>query len=101
MIDPTSNLDVIEKLTHIIGIPGIIGVIVWLVRTSDSNKRQLTDIDTNSKAAFKTAAEIQSQVTVLQTNHMAHLQTELQDQTVVLNNIDKNIGILVDRNPRL
>ena len=101
MVDPTPHLDIVEKLVHIFGIPLIFGAIVWLVRTYDESKRQLTEIDKNSKAAFDAASVIQGQVTTLQSNHMKHMQEDLEKQTISLSSIDKNISILVDRNPRL
>jgi hypothetical protein len=100
MVDPTPHLDIVEKLTHIIGIPAIVAGIVWLVRTFDASQRQWKDIDSNSKAAFDTASVIKSQVDVLQNNHMAHMETELKNQTQLLTSVDKNIAIIADRTPR-
>lgn len=103
MLDPastTTHLDTIEKIVHIFGIPAIFAGIVWVIRTFDAGARKLKDIDGNSKAAFDTAAVIKAQVDTLQNNHMAHMAVELRDQTTLLINMDKNIGIIADRSPR-
>ena len=98
--DPTPHLDIAYKLIHIVGIPALVAALIWVVRTFDASQRQLKDIDVNSKAAFNTATTIQGQVAILKDNHMAHMGLELQDQTKLLINMDKNIGLLVDRTPR-
>ena len=100
MLDPTPHLDLLEKLVRIIGWPSLVGVVIWLVRTFDASNRKLTDIDKHSKAAFDTVTVVQTQVDTMQSNHMAHMQEELKGQTVILTNMDKNIGLLVDRTPR-
>jgi len=100
MLDPTPHLDLAEKLVRIVGWPSLVGVVIWLVRTFDASNRKLTDIDKHSKAAFDTVTVVQTQVDTMQSNHMAHMQEELKGQTVILTNMDKNIGLLVDRTPR-
>jgi hypothetical protein len=100
MFDPTPHLDVFEKLVRIIGWPALVGAVIWLVRTFDASNRKLTDIDKNSKSAFDTVVTVQAQVTTLETNHMKHMQDELEKQTEILGNVDRGIGILVDRTPR-
>lgn len=103
----TPNLDVAYKLVHTVGIPALVGVIVWLVRTWDGGQRQLKDISDNAKQACVTTATTLASVELLKSNHMTHLAEDIktvgtvQNETVrVLSSIDKNIGILVDRGQR-
>lgn len=93
-------LDNARDIIHIVGIPGIIGAIVWMIRKNDNAQRQLHDIDNNTKLSVTTVAEVKAAVDVMQNNHLAHVQKELEGQTPILQNMDKNISILVDRTPR-
>ena len=93
-------LDNTRDIVHIVGIPGIIGAILWFIRKGDKNAQKLEDIDKNSKDAFTTAAVIKAQVDTLATNHMAHMQKELEGQTIILRNMNENIAVIVDRTPR-
>ena len=99
-IDPTPHLDVIEKLSHVIGIPAIVGAIVWLVRTYDASVRQLKDIHEGTEKAIKTTAEVKASVDTIQNNHMAHLSADLKEQTALLTNMDKSLAIIADRTAR-
>jgi Mg2+ and Co2+ transporter CorA len=94
-------LDDLRDVVHIVGIPGIIAAIIWMIRRNDQSQRQLRDIDNNAKLSVTTVAEVKACVDTMQNNHMAHMQGDLNKQTEILTSIDKNIGILVDRNPRL
>ena len=106
MLD-TPTIDLVDKLVRVIGIPGIIAAIVWLVKAFDKGASKLNEITNDTSETRRMAVETLGNVNTIQTNHLAHLaddmkkQAEKQDATVtVLTNIDKNIALLVDRTPR-
>ena len=83
-----------RDIVHIIGIPAIIGVIVWLTKNWQA-------FDERTKNTEKLAEETKTMISQVTTNHLAHMAQDLGAQTVMLTNIDKNIEILVDRTPRI
>lgn len=107
MLD-TPTLDILEKLVHIVGIPAIAGAIVWLIRS-------WTRFDARAGRTEKLAQTTLNGVNLIQTNHLEHLAEDVRvqkekqeltvailgDQTKVLQNMDKNLGILVDRGTRI
>ena len=103
----TPTIDLADKLIRMFGIPGIIGAIIWLVKTFDRGTAKLDKITNDTAETRRISVETLGGVSTIQTNHLAHLaddmkkQAEKQDATVtVLTNIDKNIALLVDRTPR-
>lgn len=74
MADPASSIDVVEKLVHIFGIPGIIVVIAWLIRQYDATQRAFISLHENTKLAVNTVAEVKLAVDTMQTNHLKHLE---------------------------
>jgi hypothetical protein len=103
----TPALDVAVKITHIVGLPAIIGAIVWLVRAFDTSTRTNKEISDGVKETQRLAMETHGAVDTMQTNHLAHLSegikdlSDTQNKTVeVLSSIDTGIKVLVDRSPR-
>jgi hypothetical protein len=101
------HLDTIDQLIRVIGWPSLLGVLVWAIRTYDKGRAQFVQMDKNTQTAVDTVTEVKNLVTVMQTNHLAHLQTGIEqvaksnDKAVeVLGRIDTNIQILADRMPR-
>lgn len=74
MVDPVSTIDVVEKLIHIFGIPGIVAAIVWLIRQYDATQRAFTALHENTKLTVATVAEVKASVDTMQTNHLKHLE---------------------------
>jgi len=108
MFFDTPHLDISYKLIHIFGLPAIFGGLVWLVRTYDKAMRQNKEIAEGVKETQRMTMEVHGAVNLIQSNHLTHLSenmqkfSEVQEKTVeVLNSIDKGIGILVDRAPRV
>lgn len=79
---------------HIIGIPAIVGGLVWIGKMWQT-------FDARTKNTERLAAETKIVVDTVATNHLAHMSHDLETQTTVLSSIDRNIGILVDRTPRV
>jgi hypothetical protein len=93
-------VQILDAAIRIFSFPTLVGVLVWVVRTYDRGQAQLKEIDTNAKT-------INAKVDVIQTNHLAHLQTgiakvaESNDKAVeLLTQIDKSMTVLIDRFPR-
>lgn len=87
-------IETTRDLIHIVGIPAIIGGLIWLGKTWQA-------FDARTKNTEKLASETKIAVDVVAGNHLAHMSKDLETQTTVLTNIDKNISILVDRTPRV
>jgi hypothetical protein len=101
------NLDLIDELVRLLGWPAILAALVWVIRIYDAGQREFKEIGKNTEIAIKGVAEVKAAVDTIQTNHLAHLQqgiTRLAESNdtavIVLQNIDKGIGILTDRLPR-
>lgn len=101
------NLDFVEQLVHVFGYPVLIGVLVWAVRVWDGGRRQFKDIESNTKTTLTEIAMVKSAVGIIESNHLTHLQDGIEKLTVsndkavdVLHEINKGIGILVDRTQR-
>ena len=90
----TPAIETTRDIVHIIGIPAIIGGLVWLGKTWQT-------FDARTKNTERLASETKTVVDTVATNHLAHMSKDLETQTTVLSNIDKNISILVDRTPRV
>ena len=102
------QLDLVDELIRIFGWPALLGALVWAVRKWDAGQHDLKSMALNTTKAVSGVEDVKAQVTVLQTNHMAHLQEGIEqvaksnDQAVsILQNIDKGIAVLVDREPRV
>jgi hypothetical protein len=107
MFDPTPNLDIVDKLIRIFGIPGIIGVVVWLIRTYDNGQRTIKAIDERTQLTEQAITSVQACVTTIQTNHLEHLAEAITgiaatqaDTLKVLGTMDKTLAILSDRSTR-
>ena len=101
------HLDLVEQLIRMFGWPALLGVIVWAARTYDSGQRELKQMSANTTLAVAGVEEVKVQVTALQTNHLAHLQSSIEqvaksnDVAVdVLREISTGIAVLTDRFPR-
>ena len=101
------QLDYVDQLLRLFSWPTLLGVLVWAIRTYDKGQRQFQEIDKNTQTAVASVEQVKTMVTVMQTNHLAHLQTGIEqvaksnDEAVtVLGRIDTNIQILADRMPR-
>jgi hypothetical protein len=101
------HLDLVDQILRIIGWPALLSMLVWAIRTYDKGQAQFKDMDKNTQTAVATVEQVKTMVSVMQTNHLAHLQTGIEqvaksnDQAVaVLSRIDTNIQILADRMPR-
>ena len=101
------HLDLFDQIIRIVGWPALLGVLTWAIRTYDKGRAQFSQMDKNTQTAVDTVTEVKNLVTVLQNNHIAHLQSGIEqvaksnDKAVeVLGRIDTNIQILADRMPR-
>jgi hypothetical protein len=104
----TPTLDVAVKITHVIGLPAIVGAIVWLVRAYDSASRSNKEIAKGVQETQRIAMEVQGTMTTVRDNHLAHMAeninklSDVQEKTVeVLQGVNTSLGILVDRTPRM
>jgi hypothetical protein len=84
----------IRDIIVTLGLPTIAGGLVWLGKTWQA-------FDSRTKNTEKLASETKAMVDTVATNHLAHMSEELKGQTSILQNMDRNIGILVDRTPRI
>jgi hypothetical protein len=103
----TPTLDVAVKITHVIGLPAIVGAIVWLVRAYDNSARSNKEISEGVKETQRITMETQGAVNTMQTNHLTHMAEGIKELSVtqgetvkVLTSIDTGIKVLVDRSPR-
>jgi hypothetical protein len=101
------QLDLFDQVVRVIGWPTLIGILVWAIRTYDKGQQQFKDMDKNSVAALATGEQVKTMVSVMQTNHLAHLQTGIEavaksnDEAVaILREIKTGITVLSDRFPR-
>jgi hypothetical protein len=101
-------LDNLDQVLRIIGWPALLSLLVWAIRTYDKGQIQFKAIEQNTQMAVATSEQVKSMVTVMQTNHLAHLQSGIEavaksnDAAVaVLGRIDTNIQILADRTTRI
>jgi hypothetical protein len=101
------QLDIIDQILRIIGWPALLSILVWAIRTYDKGQVQFHEMEENTKTAVATVEQVKTMVSVMQTNHLAHLQSGIEqvaksnDKAVeVLGRIDTNIQILADRNSR-
>lgn len=104
MFIPVDTLDVVEKLVHIFGVPGIIGVIVWLIRTYDKGRADIGKIVRTTSDSQRMTMEVHGMVETIRTNHLAHLAEDMKalaedyrDGNKILGSIDKGIAVLVER----
>lgn len=105
-----STADVFNFISANIHILGWTGVFVLAWRGRGYIDKFLAGVqlsDTRLQQTHALAAEVKAGVEAIQTNHLAHVEKDMgslaakQDATiVVLQSIDKNIGILVDRGIR-
>lgn len=99
--------DFIAKFGHLVGWTVLI-TFVWRLRGVVEEQVTLwKGIDKQTKEAVEEVVIVKSKVDEMQTNHMAHMQTDLgeirksNDTAVqVLNDISKGIAVLADRGSR-
>jgi hypothetical protein len=101
-------LDTADQVVRVFGWPFLLGVIIWAVRTWDRGSREIKETGENAKVAVAQIANVKTQVDLITSNHLAHLQegigklTESNDKAVeILHDIKGGIDLLVDRTPRL
>jgi len=101
------HLDLIDELVRILGWPALFGVIAWVIRKYDAGQAEFKKLGENTALAVQGITQVKQQVDTLETNHIAHLQIGINavaksnDQAVeVLREINKGIGIVLDRVPR-
>ena len=99
------QLDLIQQLIHIFGIPAIAGGLIWLGITYNRSTTQVKEIADDTKETKRMTMETLGGVANIQNNHLLHMNENMkgladsQDRSlVVLQSIDKGIGVLVDRN---
>jgi hypothetical protein len=100
----TPHLDEADKIIRMIGLPTIIGGIIWFVRAYDRGQQKLDDIRASTKSAELAAVQTKSTMDEVATNHLDHMAKSLEaqatiheDQLRVLQSIDKGVAVLVDR----
>jgi hypothetical protein len=98
---PHLPIEVLDQWIRILGWPTLLGTLAWVIRKWDAGQRQFQEMDANTKS-------VKATVEVIQNNHLAHLQDGItrvaasnDDAVKVLQQIDTNIKILVDRFPRI
>lgn len=102
------DISLVEQIVHIFGIPSIIAALVWLVRTYDKGVREVKEVREDAAETKRIVMETHGGVQEIKTNHLAHLQDGISqlaasnDKAVdILQNIDKGITVLVDRDRRI
>ena len=103
----TPTLDVLVKITHIVGLPAIVGSIVWLVRAYDGASRSNKEISKGVQETQRLTMEVHGAMATVRDNHLAHMAeninklSDVQERTVeILQGVNTSLGILVDRTPR-
>ena len=106
LVEPQS-IQELRDLVHIVGIPSICGLIVWLTKAYMNGTQTLKAIDTRSVAGETALAQLRSTVDTVKDNHLQHMQEAItglcNNQTqigLVLTSMDKTLGILADRSSR-
>ena len=103
-----SSLDSIDQLVRVLGWPTFLGIVAWAVRKWDKGQATLKDIHAQGKLAAENSEAALTEIGVLKTNHFPHLQEGIEsvaasntEAVKVLQSMDKNIAVLVDRTPRV
>ena len=77
-----------------------VGVVRWMNAIYEKASHTMQNIGAIQTVA-QNVAEVKAAVDVVQTNHFVHIQESLEKSIEILENIDTNIKILVDRGTRL
>jgi hypothetical protein len=100
-------LDSIDQMLRILGWPTLLSILVWGIRTYDKGQVEFKALQHNTLTAVNEVGEVKTMVSVMQNNHLAHLQAGIEEvaksndaAVVVLGRIDTNIQILADRDRR-
>lgn len=87
------DLDSLDKVARIVGFPSITALLIWIVRSWESQRRDTKEMHTFAKATHEL-------VQTMNGNHLAHLQTDMTQvvQTNskavdLLTSMDKNMAI--------
>jgi hypothetical protein len=91
------HLDLAEQLVHIFGIPGLLAGLVWFVRTYDKGSRALKDVVEDTTETRRMVLETLGGVGEIKSNHLAHIQKEIENQTPLLTSMDKNLTVIATR----
>lgn len=108
---PQSPLEWAERWLQAVSWPALVilvGSLAWGLRGwALSVKSNMQSNATKLEETHNIAAATNAAVAIIQNNHLTHIEAGLVEQRAaaaehlrVLTSIDKNIGILVDRNPR-
>lgn len=82
---------------QLVGWPVLLGL-VWTFRGVVEKWTQKWEmIDSRSKDTLSTVAAVKQQTDTIAGNHLAHIEDDMGKQTIILESIDRNIAILVDR----
>lgn len=105
---PHPYLDYLDQIVRVFGMPSIVGAVVWGVQKYEKSNKAFQQLSLNSQTTVDEVAKVKAQVTLLQTNHMAHLQIDMtrvavssEKQVEVLNDIRKDLAVVLDRVPRV
>jgi hypothetical protein len=88
------NVSLVESVVHILGIPGIIGALVWVVRKWDKAALDSIALKDDTTETRRMTMEALSGITEIKENHLAHLTKEIQAQTPILTNMDKTLAVI-------
>lgn len=99
--------DFVAKFGHLIGWTAIVGI-AWKLRGAIEEKSTLwNNIDQQTKTTGVEVAEVKEKVGTLESNHMAHMQRDLEsisksneEAVDALHSIKEGIAVLVDRGNR-
>lgn len=101
------HLDTLDQIVRIFGWPCLLSVIIWAGKIIQKGQHDFKEMGANAKLAVTVGEEVKTQVGLLQTNHIAHLQQGIDkvaasnDKAVeVLQEISKGLSIVLDRVPR-
>jgi hypothetical protein len=109
--DPVSPLTWLLDHANLVGWPSLLAITWKLKGAFDKYSSVIHQAKNNSDAAVKVAEEIKTNLSVVQNNHLAHLQADIQEmgktyekayekQIELLQSIDRGISVLVDRSSR-
>lgn len=88
------QLDLADKVVRTLGWPALLGVIVWAIRTYDKSVAQFKIMNEDTTETRRMVLETLGGITEIKTNHLSHLQDEVQKQTPLLTSMDKSLAVI-------
>jgi hypothetical protein len=94
---PLTPFEWVSSHLQLVGWPALIGI-AWTFRgLTEKLVQKWEAIDNRSKETLSTVASVKAQTDAIASNHLSHIESDMSKQTGILESIDKNIAVLVDR----